>query len=397
MELTKKQSDGLSLILKRYKDGEKYSVLAGFAGSGKSTLIKFIVEALATEGIDPDSDIAYACYCGKAVQVLIDKGNKNAITLHKLLYDAAPTKDGKFFFKKKPIGSLGYKIIIVDEVSMVSQDFVDLLLSHPCHVIFCGDPQQLGAVKGNGNTLLNYPHVFLSEIHRQAAESGIIQLSMLIREGKPFRNFKSDDAMVLSKSSLNTGMLLWADQIICATNATRISLNTQVRQLKGYTKPIEEGESLICLTNEWDVLSDKGNALTNGTIGTITNMFDTWQEYPKYLQVKNDKVPLIGGTFISNTGDNFGGIFADKQCIITGTPYLDGRTKYRIGKVKKYQDTIPYEFTYSYAATCWKFQGSSARKILGFEEKFPYDKDEHRRYLYTLVTRAEDRCVLLVD
>ena len=319
------------------------------------------------------------------------------MTLHKLLYKAVPLPSGKFLFKPKPIGSLEYKVVVVDEVSMVSQDFVDLLLSHPCYVIFCGDPKQLGVIRGHGNNLLNHPHVFLDEIQRQAAESGIIQLSMLIREGKDYRNFKSNDAIVLPKSALNTGMLLWANQIICATNANRISLNSQVRELKGYTKPIEEGENLICLSNEWEVLSDKGNALTNGTIGTITNIFETWQEYPKYLQVKDNKVPLIGGVFSSNTGDNYGCLFLDKQCIITGEPYLDGKQKYRIGQIKKYQGTIPYEFTYSYAATCWKFQGSSADKVLGFEEKFPYEKEEHCKYLYTLVTRAESRCVLLVD
>lgn len=397
MELTKKQADGLNLCIQRFRSGEKYTTIAGFAGSGKSTLAKFIINALAQEDINPDTDVAYACYCGKAVQVLVEKGNKNVMTLHKLLYDAVPLPNGKFFFRPKTKGSLEYKIILVDEVSMVSQDFIDLLLSHPAYVIFMGDPGQLNAIGGQGNNLLDKPHVFLDEIHRQAAESGIIQLSMLIREGKSFYNFKSKDAMTLPKSELNTGMLLWADQIICATNATRISLNSQVRQLKGYTKPIEEGESLICLANEWDTISNKGNALTNGTIGTITNMFDTWQEYPKYLQVKDNKVPLIGGIFTSNTGDNFGNIFADKQCIITSKPYLDGVQKYRIGKVKKYQDTIPFEFTYSYAATCWKFQGSSAGKVLGIEEKFPFDKEEHRRYLYTLVTRAEEKCVLLTE
>lgn len=397
MELTKAQNDALKILIDRYKAKELYSVLCGYAGVGKTTCIKFLVEYFLGNGLN-EEDIVFTAYTGRAVQVMIDKGNQNAITLHKLLYKSSPLPNGKFYFKPIPYGSLPYKLIICDEVSMVPKSMIELLLKHGIHTIFIGDNQQLPPIqKDEDNHLLDKPHAMLTEIHRQAAESGIIQLSMLIREGKPFRNFKSNDAMVLPKSSLNAGMLLWADQIICATNATRVSLNSQVRQLKGYTKPIEEGESLICLTNEWDVLSDKGNALTNGTIGTITNMFDTWQEYPNYLQVKNNKVPLISGTFVSNTGDNFGEIFADKQCIITGTPYLDGRTKYRIGKVKKYQDTIPYEFTYSYAATCWKFQGSSAGKILGFEEKFPYDKDDHRRYLYTLVTRAEDRCVLLVD
>lgn len=395
MQLTNKQQQGLDIALQRWKDGEKYTVISGYAGSGKSTLVKFIVNALGNYDIDPEEDIIYACYCGKAVQVLIDKGNKNTVTLHKLLYDAVPLPNGRFLFKPKLPGSLEYKIVIVDEISMVSQDFIDLLLSHGIYTIFMGDPGQLNAIKGQGNNLLQSPHVFLDEIQRQAAESDIIKLSMLIREGRPIRGFKGKDAMVLPKKELNTGMLLWADQIICATNATRISLNSQVRQLKGYTQPIEENEKLICLNNEWDTLSDNENALTNGTIGTLTNVFNTFQEYPKYLKVKNNKVPLIGGNFVSNNGDNFGLLLLDRECIITGKPYLDGIQKYRIKKVKKYRDTVPYEFTYSYVATCWKFQGSSAEKILGIEENFPYDKEEHKKFLYTLVTRAEEKCVLI--
>lgn len=394
MELTEKQKKGLDIALKRYRNKEKYTLIEGYAGTGKSVLIKFIAEALGNEpGIDPAVDIGYACYCGKAVQVLIDKGNENAVTLHKLLYTAVPLADGTFLFKPKT--SLEYKIIIVDEISMVPQQFIDLLLSHDVYVIFCGDPGQLGAIKGEANNLLPHPHIFLDEIMRQAKESGIIELSMLIREGRDFNNFKTKDAMVLPRKELNTGMLTWADQIICATNATRKSLNSQVRELKGYTKPIEEGESLICLTNEWETLSNRGNALTNGVIGKLTNVFSTYQLFPQYMNIKDNRVPLISGVFISNTGDNYGNIYMDKQCVLTGDPYLTGKQKFLIKKSKKYSSSLPFEFTYSYAATCWKFQGSSAEKILGIEESFPWSKEEHMKYLYTLVTRAEEKCVLI--
>ena len=44
------------------------------AGTGKSTLIRFIVEAL--PGISED-DVVYCAYTGKATQVLSKKGNKN--------------------------------------------------------------------------------------------------------------------------------------------------------------------------------------------------------------------------------------------------------------------------------------------------------------------------------
>ena len=44
--LTNKQQEGLRTAVERYRAGEKYTVISGFAGSGKSTLVKFIIEAL---------------------------------------------------------------------------------------------------------------------------------------------------------------------------------------------------------------------------------------------------------------------------------------------------------------------------------------------------------------
>ena len=49
MILTKKQEDGLKIAIDRYKQGEKYTCISGFAGTGKSTLIKFIIAAMGLE------------------------------------------------------------------------------------------------------------------------------------------------------------------------------------------------------------------------------------------------------------------------------------------------------------------------------------------------------------
>jgi len=46
MELTIKQEKGLKIALERYRLGEKYTVISGYAGTGKSTLIKFIISAM---------------------------------------------------------------------------------------------------------------------------------------------------------------------------------------------------------------------------------------------------------------------------------------------------------------------------------------------------------------
>ena len=46
MELTRKQEEGLKIAVERHRNHEKYTVIAGFAGTGKSTLVRFIIEAL---------------------------------------------------------------------------------------------------------------------------------------------------------------------------------------------------------------------------------------------------------------------------------------------------------------------------------------------------------------
>jgi exodeoxyribonuclease-5 len=56
---------------------------------------------------------------------------------------------------------------------------------------------------------------------------------------------------------------------------------------------------------------------------------------------------------------------------------------------------VPREFAYGYAITCHKAQGSEWEKVLVIEETFPFNKEEHARWLYTAITRAQDKCVLI--
>ena len=46
MELTRKQEEGLKIALQRHRNLEKYTVISGYAGTGKSTLVRFIIDAL---------------------------------------------------------------------------------------------------------------------------------------------------------------------------------------------------------------------------------------------------------------------------------------------------------------------------------------------------------------
>ena len=83
----------------------------------------------------------------------------------------------------------------------------------------------------------------------------------------------------------------------------------------------------------------------------------------------------------------------DEQQILTGQRCLDNRTIYKLGK--KFGHLIPMEFTYGYAITGHKSQGSEWDRVLVIEERFPFDKIEHARWLYTCCTRASEKLVLV--
>lgn len=136
MELTRAQEAGLRTAIKRYRNNEPYTVISGYAGSGKSTLIKFIIAALDV----PPERVAYAAYTGKAAQVLRNKGNPDAMTTHRLLYKSVPKSDGSFMHIPKKDLYLEYDVIVIDEVSMLPKQMWELLLSHRIYVIACGDP-----------------------------------------------------------------------------------------------------------------------------------------------------------------------------------------------------------------------------------------------------------------
>lgn len=394
MELTKKQQEALKITLERYKNNEKYTIISGYAGSGKSTVLKHIIHALP---INPELDVAYITFTGKAANVLAKKGCPNATTAHKLLYQAIPKPDGTYIFKERTALEHPYKVVCCDEVSMLPKKMWNLLMRHNVYVIALGDPFQIPPIDPDeDNHMLDNPHVFLDEIMRQAADSGIIRLSMLIREGKDFSNFKSEDAVVFNKSELSTGMLTWSDIIICGTNKTRHNLNQQARKLYGFEGPIQNGEKVICLHNDWDKASTNTKiALTNGAIGTLTNVFEDEKHYPKWLGLKDNKLNFITGDFLTDEGDSFPFLKLDSGAVYDGKMSISPQSRFKMSRSEKFSEDVPREFNLGYAITCHKAQGSQWDKVLVVEEKFPFDKTEHARWLYTAVTRGASRVVLV--
>lgn len=363
------------------------------AGVGKSFCVRVIIQAL---GLYPE-EVAYIAFTGRAAEVLRKNGNPNAITAHKLLYNYRKTKEGKYVKTPKPnLVEEGYKLIVVDEVSMLPKDMWALLLRHKIPVIALGDPEQLPPVsKDDDNQVLNKPHVFLDEIMRQAKESEIIRFSMWIREGNDLSLFPCEgkEVKVFSKRELTDGMLLWPDQIICATNRTRRGLNQKVRQLKGYSEEPVLGDRLVSLRNHWDDITRSGAALTNGTAGTLASAYVRRIWLPSWI--KPEPIDIMYANLEVENGEYFEGIPIDYKMLFTGEPTLTAKQVYQIEKNKKIPIDPPYEFDYSFAASAHKTQGSQYSNVLVYEETFPYARDEHRRWLYTAATRPQNRLVVI--
>ena len=392
MILTNKQQEGLELAVARYKAHEAYTTISGYAGTGKSTLIKFIIAALDLE----PHQVCYVAYTGKAAQVLKQKGCPNPITAHKLLYKAKPMPNGTYKFEAKTKLEGEYEIIVVDEISMLPKEMWLKLLSHRVHVIACGDPFQLPPIdKDSDNHVLDTPHVFLDEIMRQAYDSEIIRFSMWIREGKPISEFPASGSqvMMVQPQDIVTGMYDWADQILCATNAKRNEINTFMRDIKGFGPEPQVGDKIISLRNQWDFMSNNISnpaPLTNGSIGTIeiankSNIF-----VPYWISEK--PTPVLYTTMLDENNDRFDYIPVDYTSLTTGEKFLTGKQEYVMKKNHKCPDP-PFEFAYAYGITCHKAQGSEWGKVLVYEERFPFDKEEHARWAYTAATRASEKLV----
>ena len=373
IRLTTKQEQGLKLAIQRYKNHELYTCIAGFAGVGKSTLVKYIIKELNIS----DRFIAYVAYTGKASLVLKQKGCPGATTAHKLLYYSKELQDGTFIHQPREYPDRPLKLIVVDEVSMLEKEQWEILMRWHIPVIALGDPFQLPPIHED-NGVLTHPHIFLDQVMRQAQDSEIIRLSMEIRDGKSLSLYKGKDVGIVSKSQITDQLLLKADQVLCGKNITRFDLNQRIRQAvwgdEYQIAPIK-GDKIICLKNYWNY----GN-LTNGTIGTIGNFI---------TKDTNLFKPILIANFKSDIGDKYTILNMDYKIFTEGKPTVNQDNWKEFPK-----DLRPMEFDYGYAITVHKSQGSEFDKVILFNEYLGGDRENYLRWLYTGVTRASKKLII---
>lgn len=330
--------------------------LGGFAGTGKTTLIRHLLKS------GNFGAIACCAFTGKAADVLTKKGVP-ASTIHSLIYncDEDPhTKEIQFTLKTPE--QLDLDLIIVDEASMISSDLYRDLKSFHIPLLFVGDPGQLEPVGDNPN-LMRDPDFTLTQIHRQALESPIIRFASEIRTGTCFnpRNYKpSPPALNFQQKKFTVEQQSLADQFICAKNATRQLINQSFRRNLGHQlhDGLHDGEKLICLRN------NRNLGFFNGQIFYVEKVK---QETPRYFECVirpdgSDKLMTIP---------------------IWSEPFyreLDPKT-----------DHPPKDFVYAdfgYCITCHKSQGSEWPHVVVVDEWMPAQVWDMKRWRYTAITRA---------
>ena len=378
MVLTSGQERGLRVAVERFKNGEPYTVIAGAAGCGKTTLVKFIIDALNIH----EDQVVYIAYTGRASLVLRRKGCENSITAHKLLYHAKEKPDGTYEFKPKKYLEHDYKIIVLDECSMLPQEMFELLLSHKVHVLALGDHHQLPPVSGDSK-ILEHPHVVLDEVVRQALDSPIIQLSVDIRNGKWIEYGGPKECRVMPADKVSDKLLIGADQILCGKNITRHCLNERIRKIKfgeQYMQAPINGDKIICLKNDWSVIGSNEDPIVNGMLGTVSN-----------IRLRDSRLykPEMIADFTSDNDGVYYDLHMDYKIFTEKEPTVNKDNWMMYPK-----NARAHEFDYGYAVTVHKFQGSEAEKVVVYDEWLG-DAEFHRRWLYSAVTRSSKMLVVV--
>ena len=386
IQLTPKQQKAVDICLERYKNGEKYTTIAGVAGAGKSTIVNFVIKALNLT----KEEVRFVAFTGKAAQVLQQKG-LNATTIHKLIYNSyLNKKTGRFSYSKKPKEEVGGKVWVVDEVSLISKDLLNDLASYGVHMILLGDPFQLPSPVGKDNGMLNNPHIFLDEVMRQALDNPIVYLSMLVREGKEIPMMDNEHVKVIKKKDLTVDMLNWGDQVICGLNSTRKYLNNIIRESKGFHGLPQVGDKMICLKNDWETVNSEDVPIINGLTGTIEKIHSINSMAYGDTPIKHNQSGIIVD-FKPDFTSTFHELNMDPN-VVRG---MDSVLQQQINSKYKKIESIYQEMDYGYVISAWKSQGSEWNNVVAIVEQV--GPTDIRKLAYTIITRAKEKLILVID
>lgn len=395
------QVEALNALNAWHRGHKQFFYLAGYAGTGKSTLMtsERVVDMLG-------GNVVYAAPTHKAAEVLREKLRKKNIvaqvdTLHRLVYrppvemlkcedcpaQARPGhdlsggtddcrhpriahvplfRDAKVYKHSHPLHNAEY--VVVDEVSMMRRDIMDELLALPVRVIGVGDPFQLPPVEGSAFISRYAADAELNEVTRTALDDPILNLAMRIRT-EELTDVPPEDP---ARTPIAELVVEHPDDImfITGTNASRHFINVdQRRQRFGYgpSDLPRAGEPIVAKFNYPQY------GVTNGApIFTLEEDARPCRDDSRFILVK------VNG--------------ARRLAWRMGFTEPDSIARWRGMKPKDRQEAMQLHF--AYALTAHASQGSEWPIVVVTKPLRSGSPLDQARWLYTAVTRAQKKLIV---
>lgn len=389
-EYNEQQIEGIKAVLEN-----QVVVITGKAGTGKSSIVDAMIAVL--QGYS----YAQTALSGRAAARMAEITHEEGYTIHRLLGFPKGDRDhGGFVFHED--NKLPRDIIILDEVSMVDGELFNRLvkaIKTGSKLIMLGDTGQLeciGCMNIAADLIASKEIVSieLSQIHRQAANSGIITESIKARKG----------IQLIEKDWIGTEVRGKLNDLVldCFSDKS----NTFYKVMQHASSELEDGTDIMDLMviapsykNESGVdnLNAALQSLYNPDSSEKKEVFvqkssKAWilREGDKIINVQNDyyaKNKFTAGIFNGNIGV-VKNIDIDANTIAVDFQDIPG---IMILPKKNWKD-----LELGYAITCHKAQGSQCKKVIvGLD--FGSFIQLSREWVYTAMTRAIDKCYMVAQ
>ena len=431
----------LSAFLLSQKENPTY-ILRGYAGTGKTTLVKALVKTLPMIGMK----YVLMAPTGRAAKVLSSYTGQNASTIHRRIYQAKAFPDGSIRITRAENKSKN-ALFIVDEASMIGEQrefggssLLDDLLSYVfsgenCRLLLIGDTAQLPPVESSESPALNCDYLKsefpvtaatyeLTEVKRQALESGILYNATDIRQllsqklyeyHLPIFHLQGfDDIQKIEPEAfeemLHNAFANTSDNeavIVCKSNKRANMFNQAIRgRILNIEGEIATGDKLMVVKNNyfWANGNDVISFIANGDMAELRKIkhfedmygfrfADVELSFTDYPDAPNIEAKILLDTLNSNspslTEEENKRLFSAIE-----EDYMDipnRRDRYKEMKKNPWFNALQVKF--AYALTCHKTQGGQWNTVfidssLNLKETLEV---EDLRWLYTALTRAQER------
>lgn len=446
---TEKQQELLDALTDFIFDNNNRALflLKGYAGTGKTTIISTVVNNLWRVG----KKSVLLAPTGRAAKVISGYSKKQAYTIHKKIYFPKKQSSGAVNFVMQPNKHTD-TLFIVDEASMISDEkqnaklfengsLLDDLISYVysgknCKIVFIGDTAQLPPVKLTMSPALeadklsfefnkDITEIELDEVVRQQENSGILMnatdLRLLVQNDSEHFQFDVNfpdivrlqdgyDIQDAITQAYDGDIGVEDTAIIVRSNKRANQYNQQIRtKIRGQENEISVGDYVMVVKNNYFWLKDSSSAgfIANGDICEVMRINSIKELYGfkfaeveirmiDYPDMKPFETVLLLDTLTSES-PSLSYEESNRLYEAVKEDFAHEKSKYKqFMGVKKNKFFNALQVKFSYAMTCHKSQGGQWKTI--FIEQ-PYLPDgpsvEYLRWLYTAVTRAQEKLYLI--